>query len=693
MNPLHASFWTARPELRTALESLQPWVQAGVLAAVDVHAVALCADLAGEERPDVLLACALAVRAPRHGHVCVDLHGLHLDKLARAQRPTASPQQQNTAAQVALPVDRNAWATSVASSPMVRSTVEGLTPWALWGGLLYVDRYHRYEVRLARQLSDRFDATREVADPALLKSGLDALFGAPEAGPVDRQRLAAAMAVLRGATVVSGGPGTGKTYTVRNVLTLLVAQWVAVDAHRPLPRIAVAAPTGKAAARVVESLLDGLDAHIARAQAAVPAGWPIEGLATVLGELAPWTIHRLLGWRPDDPTRFRHHADNPLPYDIVVVDEASMVDLALMGKLIDALLPEARVVLLGDRHQLASVEAGSVLADLCGASAADGTAVRLSPSMRHLLAEVAGLDLTNTPSPQPSTPRDGVVFLTRTRRFRDDSGIKAFAEACVEGRVDDAIEVTAPWPTGQPKRLALQEDGRPVGGDIGRLTPRPGGALPVEARAAIRSGFTPYLELLRSGRQPRHDDDAALHAEVLQLLGGFRILCAHRSGPLGVQGMGAAAEDLLVDGGWIRPEEGTWYAGRPVLITRNDYGVQLFNGDIGIVVRDANGQARVAFAEGAGGVRYLSTVRLPDHQTVFAMTIHKSQGSEFDDVIVALPARGSRVLTRELVYTAVTRAKHRVTVLADEAVLRLALKEQVQRATGLADRLWEDGHG
>lgn len=628
-----------------ALAGLGPLLAAGVLEPVDLHVVATLAARFGESDPEVLLAAALAVRAPRYGHVCVDLRAL--DARSLLPESTGAPVADGAAEALGLPAERDGWAARVARSPLVRPAGPGDTPLVLRGALLYTDRYFAYEDRLHAALTKRFASLRAVADPGLLERGLDALFGGD--GAPNRQRRAAEVALQRGAAVISGGPGTGKTWTVRNVLTLLYAQWAAAPHAGSRPRIALAAPTGKAAARVVASIHEGLEDHLANVGAALPGG--IDGLRSFLQETAPSTLHRLLGWRPDDPTRFRHDAARPLALDVVIVDEASMVDLALMAKLVDAVPEEARLVLLGDRHQLASVEAGSVLADICGEG--DG-----GPA---------------------------VVFLTESRRFDADSGIGRFARAAVEDRVEDAIAALPPWGRDEPGALVVA-DGKAVGRDLGRLAHDPRGGLPKAARRLLVEGYRPYLERLRAGPLGAEGLEA-VHADALRRLDGFRALCAHRAGVFGVEGINRAATELLADAGLIRPS-GAWWLGRPVLVTQNDYGVRRFNGDVGIVVHDGHGEPVVAFPGDAGGVSYLATVRLPAHETVFAMTIHKSQGSEFTDVLVVLPERRSPVLTKELVYTGVTRAKMRVTVLSDEGVLREALERRVQRASGLGEVSW-----
>ncbi len=629
-----------------------PFLAVGALGAIDAHVARTLGSRLGELRGDVLLAVALAVRAPQHGHVCVDLRGVELAALVPERRDDEPVDLTG----LALPPDRDAWRARVAVSPLVRETEVGSTPFVLRDGLLYADRYFHYETVLRDAFRRRLAESRTVGDPALLARGLDALFAAPPDGSVDLQRQAALAALTRGAVVISGGPGTGKTWTVRNVLTLLFAQWAASAPGTSPPRVAVAAPTGKAAARVVESIRAGLTDHVERARRALPSGVEPAALASFLSDLPPWTIHRLLGYNRENPTRFRHDAERPLAFDVVLIDEASMVDVALMAKLVDAVPAGARLVLLGDRHQLASVEAGTVLADLCGVG-----------------------DLP--------APHAAVVFLTRSRRYAPDSGIARLAAATLAGDEGGAVDAVPTWPASGPGSLVVDARGDVVGRDIGRLPPTPTGGLPASVRGLVVAGYRSALERLKGGLRAG-EDLPTLHRDVLGRFDRFRVLAAHRRGSLGVETLNEAIEEWLRDEGLLTAIRNPWYLGRPVMIRRNDYGVRRFNGDVGLVVRGPDSDPIVVFPGSDGGVEYLAPVRLPDHETVFAMTIHKSQGSEFDDVLVVLPDQPSPILTRELVYTGATRARKRLTLLAQPEVLASAVRRPVQRASGLAERLW-----
>jgi exodeoxyribonuclease V alpha subunit len=660
-----------REELRALL---QPFFGVGALASVDAHVADQLGRLAGEDHPEVLLGLALAVRAPRHGHICVDLLSLSDDQVV-PEEAGLGDEPAEPRPPLPWPADRTRWLERVGRSRLVdaEGDPDSPRPFVLASGLLYTRRYWHYQHRLASVLSQRFGEERSVAHPELLKRGLGALFDATSG--VDRQQLGAAMALQRGFCVISGGPGTGKTYTVRNVLTLLWAQTRAMQQQDPsVPdlRVALAAPTGKAAARMKEAIGVGLDAFLVRAQAALPTGSATPELGRFLTDLQPSTLHRLLRWTPANPTRFQHDERDPVPYDVVVVDEASMVDLPLMAKLALGVAPGARLILLGDRHQLASVEAGTVLADLCGPSAV-GT-LRLSSEFVAQLEAISGIDLAGQVEETAGAgPWDCIVQLDRGRRFGADSGIGTFAQACLSNDFDPAAAVGV---LTDPSRFT----------DV-RLLQHADGGLSDAARSEITGGFRPYLERVLAGPE-RGQALVDHHRAVLQDLDGFRVLCAHRRGPLGVAGVNQETVRLLEAGvRGFRPR-GPFWPGLPVLVRRNDYVVGRFNGDIGVVVTNADGELTVAFPGEGGGIEYLAPSRLPEHQMVFAMTIHKSQGSEFRHAMVVLPNRPSPILTRELIYTGVTRARDRMTLLGDTELLGEALTRTVQRASGLRAELW-----
>jgi exodeoxyribonuclease V alpha subunit len=631
-----------RVRVHTPPAALDLYVRAGVLAPADVHvAEALCRTSAADD-PQLVLAAALAVRAPRLQHVCVDLD--RVDRIVPSDDadPDVDPGSLWT-------IDTTAWLAALATSPLVTVVDDARTwrppppgtevaPLVLCGGRLYLDRLWRDELAVASALRDR--AARAVQGVALpsLRRHLDAAFDAPAP---DQQRVAAAAAALGHLAVVAGGPGTGKTTTVARLLAVL--DDLAVDAGTPLPTVALAAPTGKAAQRLTASV---------RA-AASALGRPGDDPTVLrLRALEATTLHRLLGPRADSRTRFRHHAGAPLPHDLVVVDETSMVSLALIARLLDAVRPEARLVLLGDPEQLASVEAGSVLGDLVGTAA---TAPVASPAATARLAAAAGDEHVEPREPAPDGVHDSIVVLHRVHRFRSDSGIADLATAIQRGDADAVVD-----------RLA-------AGGDVQWVAD--------DDLAAVRElVLDAAVQLVDAGR----DGDAD---RALAHLDDVRVLCANRRGPSGVTGWVALIEGWLAE---VRPgiePGGARYPGRPVLVTANDRRARLVNGDVGVVVRSDGGGVHLALPDVDGSARPLSLARLPAAETVHAMTIHKSQGSQFGAVVVVLPEPGSPLLSRELLYTAVTRARNHATIVGSEAALRAAVERRAVRASGLADAL------
>ncbi|MDG4555900.1 MAG: exodeoxyribonuclease V subunit alpha [Candidatus Contendobacter sp.] len=507
-------------------------------------------------------------------------------------------------------------------------------------GRLYLYRYWEYERRLADDLLRRAGEVATTVDAARLRADLDRLFPRhPQLTGPDWQKVAAAVAVLKRICIISGGPGTGKTSTVLKILALLTGQ----TDGRPL-RIALAAPTGKAAARLQEAI-----------RAAKPAlGLEPERLAQIPEEAS--TLHRLLGARPDS-VYFRHDRDHPLAVDVLVVDEVSMVGLALMAKTVDALPPAARLILLGDKDQLASVEAGAVLGDLCFGGG------RFSPEFRARLAALTGEALPRgriTPPPLA----DAIVLLRHSYRFSAASGIGALARAVNGGKGGAAVTLL----TGSPHE------------DLAWRTLADPAELPDQLAEPIGAGFAPYLRAAREGAEP---------ATVFEHFNRFRVLSALRNGPFGVEALNGLCEAALRDRGLIQSRR-DWYPGRPVMIVRNDYNLRLFNGDIGITLPDPDDpeRMRVFFLGSDGALRGFAPARLPEHETVYAMTVHKSQGSEFDQIVMVTPNAPSPVLSRELVYTALTRARQRAAFHGLPEVLAGAVERRLRRSSGLRDRLW-----
>jgi exodeoxyribonuclease V alpha subunit len=597
---------TSRRLALRATGLLRTFNEAGVLEAADVHVATRLGDLAQEADEAVLLAVALAVRAARAGAVCVDLD--HVDA-------TVTEAEAERVAELPWP-EPPVWQAAVRASALSRLGVVRVD-----AGRLYLDRHWREEKQvcddLLRRLEhDRPDTERGPAtDDDLLAAGAERLF--PPTW--DEQRDAALVAARRWTTVLTGGPGTGKTTTVARLLALVAEQHEAN--HGRAPRIALAAPTGKAATRLQES--------VAREAARLPD----ETDRARVGGLTASTVHRLLGWRPDSSTRFRHRRDNPLPYDVVVVDEVSMVSLVQMARLLEALRDTTRLVLVGDPGQLASVEAGAVLADV-----------------------VAGFE---------DSPRSPVVSLTTTHRTRaaDGSAAVDLDELAADLRAGDDDAVVARLTSGSAAvRLVDPADDA--------------------AMARVLADITDAAYAVTSGAEQFEEPGAGA---LVDLLDDHRLLCAHREGPFGVGGWNRQVQRLVEQRTGLQHFD-EWYAGRPVLVTANDSGLGLSNGDLGITVRLPDGRLRVLVRIGAT-TRLFAPTRLSGVETVYAMTVHKSQGSEARAVTVVLPPEDSRLLTRELFYTAVTRAREQVTIIGTEAELRAAMGRRVQRASGLADRL------
>ncbi len=581
------------------------------LSPVDRHFARLLERLAGSNDRLAELA-AHASHWIRVGHSCLDL-ALLARQLQREEELAA-------------------WRETLQRSPVVGKPGDW-RPLILEGDRLYLYRYWDYERRVGEALLARAQA-RVLVDAKRLTAGLEALFGPSQPPQVNWQKVAAATAALRQLCVISGGPGTGKTYTLVRVLALLAL----LQPQRP-PVIGLAAPTGKAAARMQEAI------RAAKASLAVD-----ESVRAVIPEQAS-TIHRLLGVQARS-IHFRHDRDNPLPLDVLVVDEVSMVDLALMAKLLDALPAGAKLVLVGDGDQLESVEAGSVLADIC--SGARGC----SPAFARQLGELSGEPV---PAAAEATAplADCVVRLRQSRRFRSEGGIGRLAALINAGDADAALALLR---EGDDPELGWRAHGW---GD------------PQAFAAAVRQGYGDYLRAVAVGAPAQ---------EVLARFNAFRVLCSHRSGPTGVEAVNQRIEEVLARAGLIRRGR-LWYPGRPVMVTQNDYSLRLYNGDIGIALPDADGQPRVCF-ETEDGLRRFHPARLPPHESVYAMTVHKTQGSEFERVLLLLPSEPSRVVDRRLLYTAVTRGRSRVELWGREAVLREAIASASTRGSGLAERLW-----
>lgn len=706
------------PQAAELLDTLRGWVAAEALRPLDRALTRFIAEQGGEADPAVLLAVALTSERNGHGHVCLDLRGVLRQPTAllghlRDDQALSAQVRQELAGRLqglTLPDWRARLAGSAAVSDWLGARVDdGVSPLVLAGTpdqpLLYLRRYWHYENRIRAGIQARLRQPHAV-DLDSLRGHLEQHFDPvpPAATVPDWQRIACALAARSAFFIITGGPGTGKTTTVVRLLAVL--QGLATAAGTGPLHIELAAPTGKAAARLNESIAGQVNQLSAQQ---VPAG----GIPTRVK-----TLHRLLGTIPDS-RHFRHHAAHPLPADVVVVDEASMVDVELMARLLEALRPDARLILLGDKDQLSSVEAGAVLGDLCQ-RAADA---HYRPEVAAWLEAAVGQPIPRTLIDAEGTDLDqAVVMLRQSYRFSPQGGIGALG-ALVNAPIPEAPAADSRLDA--TLALFAAEAGR-QDPDLGVIALRrladPGDPAFKELVLAGYGGEDRYLRLMHREPPRAGAEQAALDAWARGLLEAqkrFQLLTPLRQGPWGVEGLNQAiteylaGQGLLVAAGAQPPRPRQWFAGRPVLVTRNDYGLNLMNGDIGLTLSvplsgprsgslsgstsgslsesglEAPGAAgarvlRVAFPTDDGGVRWVLPSRLQAVETVFAMTVHKSQGSEFTHTALLLPDQSNPVLTRELLYTAITRAKQRFTLLySREEVLGEALLRRVERVSGL----------
>ena len=600
--------------------------QQGMLSDLDIQFGRFMAQLSGEEYSELALAAAMASHYQGEGNICFDLSSV-----------SGKPVLEDGTKDLVFP-ELKKWQSMLEKSPVVGSPGD-FRPLILNGSRLYLYRYWDYETKLANILKARTGEDWEKVDERVLKDGLGRLFKEDGQEETDWQKVAGFASVLKRFCVISGGPGTGKTFTVAKILALLLEQPGAEKV-----RIALAAPTGKAAARLQEAIKNSKEKLNCT-----------EEIKKLIPEEAS-TIHRLLGSVPDSPY-FRHNAEKPLSAEVVIIDEASMVDLALLSKLAQAVPPSARLILLGDKDQLASVEAGAVLGDICDTGKVHG----YSQKFCNVLKQIAGEDVA-CPAEGGDGPgiKDSIIQLRRNYRFGAVSGIGEVSRAVNEGDGIGAMELMK---GGSYSDIHWKELPRAE-------------VLPAVLKDRIIEGLSAYLR----ETEP---------AKAFDLFNRFRILCALREGPHGVHYMNILVEQVLKNEGLIK-RNGRWYIYRPVLITRNDYNLRLFNGDVGITLPDPNleNELRVFFPATDGSMRTFPPLRLPDHETVYAMTVHKSQGSEFDHVLFLMPDRSVPVLTRELVYTAITRAKEKVEVWGKEEVFQGAVSRRIGRISGLRENLW-----
>jgi exodeoxyribonuclease V alpha subunit len=603
------------------LDTLQ---KSGFLSPLDLHFARFMEKRSRASSQELVLATALVSRFTREGHICLDLSLQDSFPVSGGGEGIVFP-------------EAGKWLKKLRQSGVVGEPGDHSPMIVDHKGRLFLYRYWEYQEELAKGIRNRMVHESRVSEMESLRQGLMKIFPAANGGGIDWQKVAAFAAATRRFCVIAGGPGTGKTTTVAKILALLMEQ-----SRGQGLRTALVSPTGKGAARLQEAMKK------------VKENLPCEESVKALIPDNASTIHRLLGPAVGSPY-FRFNAQNHLPVDAVVVDEASMVDLALMSKLVQALPSQARFILLGDKDQLSSVEAGAVLGDICDTGHSHPFSKAFCAEIRKTIGyEIKGVKAATGMS-------DSIVQLTRSYRFSDKSGIASASRSVNEGDADAALEIL---------QDRTHEDlyWKPL--PSSKSLPR-----------ALRDRALEEFNRLFKTSDPH---------EAFQCLDRFRILCALREGPFGVNAVNLVVEHLFREQRLIRGG-GKWYRGRPVLVTRNDYNLHLYNGDIGIVLPDpgAGGELRAFFQAPEGTLRALHPVRLPEHETVYALTVHKSQGSEFDRLLLILPDRDSPVLTRELIYTGITRARERVEIWGHEKVFREAVGRRTTRVSGLRDALWE----
>ena len=608
---------------------------AGLFTEIDIHFAKFIARFSPDWNADIFLAAALVSRATADGNICLELE---------AAAEPGLLENRDMPDKLHLPSPTR-WRQTLFSSPAVGRPGDKRPLILDDRNRLYLYRYWDYEKKLSHAIKERIKGELEGIDAGELRTSIQQLFPEVENQKINWQKIAASVAILKRFSVITGGPGSGKTFTITGILALLLA-----SARGKTPNILLAAPTGKAAARLAESIKKARQ-DLACSDAIIN-GIPDE----------VYTIHRLLKPMAGTPY-FRHHLENPLPADIVVIDEASMVDLALMSKLVAAVAPDARLLLVGDKDQLASVEAGSVLGDICDRQIIHGFSKNFLDKIEKLTG-TKGRDSIPLSEDQPGL-QDCITVLQKSYRFSAHSGIGGLSRTINLGDADASLalinspsETSVRWHDIRSRRMLIRE--------LTRM---------------IVDGYRKYLTCQDPGC-------------AMDEFSRFKILCALKKGPFGVTAINRLAEQVLGNEGLIARAQSLsnpWYRGRPVLITRNDYNLGLFNGDIGITLPDpdsSDNELHVYFSGSAGEFRRFPIHSLSEHETVYAMTVHKSQGSEFDHVVLILPDKDYPLLTRELIYTALTRARQTVSVWGTESVLRTAILRKIERSSGLREALW-----
>ena len=609
-----------------------------LFSSLDRHFALFIGSLAKKHKPQAALAAALVSSKTAEGNICLDLA-----EYAGKQLNTPKEEEQKFSCPIL-----SDWKQQLTQSG-VAGHDEGDSPLVLDGnGKLYLRRYWQYENSIIRFIQQRSNEVHKDLNYHKLSKDLKKLFPSLPAGDIHRQQIAAIAAVTRSFCVICGGPGTGKTSTMAKIIALFKGQQ---DATTPL-RILLGAPTGKAASRLQQAIADtGL-------------------LQTGSEQLQAFTLHRLLGYIPNSPY-FRHNAENPLNADIIVIDEVSMVDQPLLAKLMQAVPSSARLILLGDRHQLASVQPGSVLGDICRAE----ELTSFSRGFCQLIKELTEISLAPSThahqEPAPPPLEDSFVELVQSYRFTPDSAIARLSRAVKNGDEVEALTI-----------LHNSADGSIAWSEVA-------GSGELSNKIEEYEGFS-QLTALQQAPEPY---------SCFTKLDCFQILCPLRSGPFGMERINTLIEEKLVQQvqNAVSNQSSDHFAAqkttlscRPVMVTQNDYNLRLFNGDVGIIMPDPeNPQSlRAFFKDEFKMLRDIAPALLPGHETVFAMTVHKSQGSEFNSVLLILPDQDSPLLTRELLYTAITRAREKMVIWGSETIFASAVKRCIKRTSGLAEALW-----
>lgn len=662
------------PLQRVVLAQIKAWAEAGVLRRLDYALARFMLSQDAHLAPEGLLAVAWLAQMEGQGHSCLPL-GQCLCQPDPGSGWLPAQRQEWGALMERLPARLESWIAALGHSTCVWQPGQGpdrAQPLVLDGNAnaprLYLRRYWQYEQILRQQITARLQTPVEF-DEHKATQVLDQLF-VPSA-QIDWQKLACAIALRGRVSIITGGPGTGKTYTAARLLALLLALAPMAHpvSHQRRLKVALAAPTGKAAARLKQSI----DAALLTLAPVMAAYGDLPRLVAQIGPAQ--TLHRLLGARPDARS-LRMNVRQPLDLDLLIVDEASMVDLAMMAGLLQAIPPHTRVVFLGDKDQLASVEAGAVFADLCRFVGAG----QYSTETAAFAQRVAGIGLPDSSlATQHNTPvlAQHTVMLQHSHRFGGPIG--QLAHAVNQGNCSAAMGVLA-----QSNAIIVYRS---------HATPE----MVWDAAAGVYDAtcqgvaisYTHYLDVVRQGPADRSAQAHAQWAqEALAAFERVRVLCALREGPVGVEGLNRGIELALQARGWLQAR-GVWYAGRPVLVTRNDPTLGVFNGDCGLVLPGPTGQAglKAYFMQG-DGLKGISVSRLQQVETAFAMTVHKSQGSEFEHVILVVPPALGQPIGRELLYTGITRAKAGLTLLAPTPeALSAVIAHTTRRVSGLAQLL------